>query len=348
MLTTALSEKAGRVLLLIMAFIAVTAALHYAKPVVAPVVFALVVGVVVSPLAERLSKLGIPSVAIAVTVLLVATALVGAAVLLINPLVGTLVDQLPRIRQSADELLDTLSNMLRGIETITKEIEDSVGAEPVDPQGGIPSVRDALWLAPNFAAQVFIFMGTLFFFVLTRDDLYASAGEWKDRLGQADRAVARYFGAVAAVNAGLGTVTGLVLMALGVEYAALWGLLAGVLNFILYLGPILMIGGLLLAGLVQFSGAMSFLPPVAFLLINLAEAQFVTPLVVGRRLQLSPLVVFLAIVFGLWLWGPVGAIVALPVLLWLGVLMRPDVIERTRAKLRRRYSRQSDTPPLQP
>ena len=95
------------------------------------------------------------------------------------------------------------------------------------------------------------------------------------------------------------------------------------------------------AGLIQFSGAFAFLPPFLFLLINLTEANFATPMIVGKRLAMNPLVVFIAIIFGLALWGPVGAIVALPVLLWFGVLFRPSdvfVTQRTpsRPSLRHR------------
>ncbi|WP_299694478.1 AI-2E family transporter [uncultured Tateyamaria sp.] len=328
MLRTALSEHAARVMLLVVTVIIVTTALQFAKPIAAPIVFALVLGVVVSPLAERLTAFGIPRVIISLVLLLLTTAFIGMLVMIADPLLVMLAEQLPRLKDAAAEWIEITANLMRGIETISQEIENSVGADALEPQSSIPSISDALWLAPNFAAQVFIFMGTLFFFVLTRDDLYAAAGNLESQLKRADRSVARYFGAVTLVNTGLGVVTTFVLMAVGVDYAPLWGLAAGILNFILYLGPMIIIGGLLIAGLLQFSGPMSLLPPFAFLLINMTEAQFVTPLVVGQRLRLSPLAVFLAIVVGLWLWGPVGAIVALPVLLWFGVLMQPNVLAR--------------------
>ena len=87
------------------------------------------------------------------------------------------------------------------------------------------------------------------------------------------------------------------------------------------------IAGLLVAGLTQFTGMMVLLPPLAFLTLNIIEAQFVTPAFVGQRLQLNPLAIFLAIVFGLWLWGPVGAIVSLPVVLWFGVMVNPQMVQ---------------------
>ena len=326
MLEAALSDRAARLILLIIALILLTGALQVAQPILAPVVFALVIGVVVSPVAERLTDFGVPRVAIAVFLLVLTTGLIGLLVMLADPLLSSLVDQLPRLKAAATDWLEMLSSLVQGIETISQEIENSVGAEALEPQGTIPSITDALWLAPNFGAQLFIFMGALFFFVLTRNELYAAAGAYEVKLKKADRAVSRYFGAVTLVNSGLGLVTSLVLMAIGVDYAPLWGLAAGILNFILYLGPLMIIGGLLIAGLLQFAGAMSLLPAAAFLLINVTEAQFATPLIVGQRLAMNPLAVFLSIVFGLWLWGPVGAIVALPVLLWMSVLIQPGII----------------------
>lgn len=323
MLTTALGERAGRVMLLILTVIAVIAALRYAEPIVAPLVFALVLGVVVSPLSERLTNIGTPRALAATAMLVLTSAVVVLLFILLEPLISLLIERLPRLQFAVEKWIEALSGVLRGIENLNEQIEATVGAETAEEGAELPSVSDALWLAPNLGAQVFLFIGSFFFFVLTRNDLYNATGPLKDRFYRADALVSRYFTAVTIVNTGVGFATAGALMVLGVDYALLWGLAAGVLNYILYLGPMIIIGGLLVAGLVQFEGAMAFLPPIAFLFINLTEAQFVTPLVVGQHVKTNPLVVFLAIVFGLWLWGPIGAIVALPVILWLNLILRP-------------------------
>ncbi len=323
-LKTALSGRGVRVMLMILTVISITAALQLAQQILAPMSFALVLGVVVSPLADKLARAGVPRLAIALTLLLLCTLFVAIILLLIEPLINVLIDELPRIKSVMAGLIDRASSLLRGIETISQEIEESVGAEAVEPQTAIPSVGDALWLAPSFVSQVFIFVGTLFFFTLTRNDLYNLTGSLKPRLKHADTVVARYFAAITLVNTGLGAVTAAAMMALGVEYALLWGLAAGLLNYVLYLGPLLITVSLAIAGMLQFHGIYAILPPAAFLLINLTEANIVTPLVVGQRMAINPLLIFVAIVFGLWLWGPVGAFVTLPLLLWLGVLLEPQ------------------------
>ncbi|AHD02524.1 hypothetical protein METH_19490 [Leisingera methylohalidivorans DSM 14336] len=323
MLKTTLSGRGVRVMLMILTVISITAALQHAQQVLAPMSFALVLGIVVSPLADKLARFGVPRLAVALSLLLACTLFVATAILLIEPVVNALIEELPRIKSVISSLVDQASSLLRGIETISEEIENTVGADSVEPQAAIPSVGNALWLAPSFLSQVFIFVGTLFFFTLTRDDLYRLTGAMYGRLKHADKAVARYFAAITVVNAGLGVMTAAVLMAAGVEYAVLWGLAASLLNYVLYLGPLLIMIGLAIAGALQFHGLYAVLPPILFLFINLTEANIVTPLMVGNRMAMNPLLVFLAIIFGLWLWGPIGAIVALPLLLWLGVMLDP-------------------------
>jgi predicted PurR-regulated permease PerM len=298
-------------------------------------VFGLVIGVVVSPLADRLARLGIPRVLVALAAL--ATACLGLSVfaLVLEPLIASLTAKLPKIRSEVQAWADLAREMMRGVQAISDEIERTVGSGRMETDvaldEGMPTMMDALLLAPNFGGQVLIFVGTLFFFILTRAELYEAAGAARDRLFSADRAVSRYFAIVSLVNICLGLATALVLFALGVENAVLWGFVAGVLNFMLYLGPIIVLSGLLIAGLMQFSGIYVLLPMVAFLAINLTEAQFVTPAFVGQQLRMSPLVVFLAIVVGLWLWGPIGAIVALPVLLWASVMLDGTAQEKDKS-----------------
>lgn len=323
MLDAALSDRAMRVMLLVLTLVTAIAGLRYAEAIVAPFVLALVLGIVVSPLSEKLTAWGLPRVISTAAMLVLTCAVVFFFFLLLEPLLSLLIERLPRLKAAVDGWINWLSDVLQGIETLSNEIEETVGSEGGERATKVPTIGDALWLAPNFGAQVFIFVGTFFFFLLTRDDIYAAAGPWKERLFRADAIVSRYFAAVTLVNVGVGLATGAVMMAIGVDYALLWGLAAAAMNYILYLGPLMIIVGLAVAGLVQFWGAMAFLPPLAFTIINIAEANFVTPLVVGQHVQANPLVVFLAVVFGLWLWGPIGAVVALPVILWLGLMLQP-------------------------
>jgi predicted PurR-regulated permease PerM len=129
----------------------------------------------------------------------------------------------------------------------------------------------------------------------------------------AQRDIASFLATQAMINAGVALATGLGCWAVGLPNPILWGSLAGILSFIPYLGPLMMLMILFLAGALTFEtpGEM-LMPALAFGAINLVESNFVTPWVVGRRLELTPLAVFLAVMFAGWLWGIAGAFIAVP------------------------------------
>ncbi len=305
--------------LIVIAVIACVSALKFGQAVLAPVVLGLTLATVLTPAMRVMARLNLPHVVGALGALVFAIIAIGLIAFWAGPIMMELVNALPRVSDHLREWMSDLTLALRGLEALEGQLAES-GEEAMEE--AMPTVIDALWLAPNIMAQALIALGTLFFCLLTRSDIYAWLGRSTSRrLSVADRAVSHYFVTIAAVNASLGAAVAMALMVMGVPDPMIWGAAAFLLNFILYLGPAVMVVSLLIAGMTQFSGGMVLLPPAVFLLLNLIEAQFVTPTFVGRRLSLNPLAVFLAIVFGLWLWGPVGGIVALPILVWSYVLL---------------------------
>lgn len=131
----------------------------------------------------------------------------------------------------------------------------------------------------------------------------------------AQRDIAAFLATQALINLGVAVATGLAVAALGLPSPVLWGVVAGLLTFIPYLGPLLNFGLLMIAGALTFDefGAV-IAPALAFGAINIIESNFVSPWVVGRRLELSPLAVFLMIMVAGWLWGIAGAFIAVPFL----------------------------------
>ena len=95
-----------------------------------------------------------------------------------------------------------------------------------------------------------------------------------------------------------------------------WGFIAATLNYILYIGPAIFAASALLGGLLAFDGGMGVMPAILYVCLNGVEGNFVTPTLVGKNMQVNPLLVFLSLVFWLWLWGPLGGIVAIPILLY--------------------------------
>ncbi|WHZ35039.1 AI-2E family transporter [Sagittula sp. MA-2] len=308
--------------LAIMATVALIAGLRLASDFAAPVALGLVVGVVLAPVVNRLSRFGVPRSLSAALALVIAVVLLVLLISALGPVLSGLAEQMPKIQREIREWMDEAIRLVRGVDSIGREIEETLseGGEEAVKQA-MPSLVDALWMAPNFAAQSLIFLGTLFFFVLTGEDIYNVFPRQAGKLKQADKAVSHYFITVTAINAGLGLAVFGAMMLIGLPNAMLWGGAAFLLNFVLYLGPIVLLASLLVAGVMNYSGASILLPPLAYLGLNMIEAQFVTPSLVGQQLRLNPLVVFLSILFGLWLWGPIGGIVSLPLLVWTVTLM---------------------------
>jgi predicted PurR-regulated permease PerM len=131
-----------------------------------------------------------------------------------------------------------------------------------------------------------------------------------------EREVSHYFIVTSIINLALGTAVGLALWALGVPMAHVWGIAVALLNYILFVGPAIGTLALLAASIIQFDTAFQILaPPAAYLTINFIEANAVTPHFLGRRLNIAPLAILLALLFWGWLWGFAGLIVALPALI---------------------------------
>jgi predicted PurR-regulated permease PerM len=133
--------------------------------------------------------------------------------------------------------------------------------------------------------------------------------------------VGRYYATIAVINLGLALATGLAMMALGMPNPVLWGALAGVLNFIPYVGSAATLIVLVIVAFVSFDGVGRVLAVGAtYLGIATIEGQIVQPLLVGHRLDLSPIIVFLALWFGGWFWGIAGVVLAVPSLVALKVV----------------------------
>jgi predicted PurR-regulated permease PerM len=133
--------------------------------------------------------------------------------------------------------------------------------------------------------------------------------------------VGRFYATTALINVGLGIATSLAMMLCGMPNPFLWGTLAAVLNFIPYAGATTTLIVLTVVAIISFDG-LGHAAAVAgcYLALATIEGQFVQPLLVGRRLQLNPMLVFLALWFGGFFWGIAGIVLATPVLAALKVV----------------------------
>ncbi len=195
-------------------------------------------------------------------------------------------------------------------------------------QGGVELVVQMLGATPAVLAQFLTFLILVIFMLVFGPMLYSN---FISRFPQvhdkqaADTLVAdiqkdlsRYILTVTVINTFLGIVTGFVLWAVGVEDALLWGVMVALLNFAPYVGPVIAMVILYLVGVMQYGPVlMALLPVLIFFSINLLEAQFITPTVLGRNISLNPLILILWLVLWGWIWGAVGVLIAVPLLVCL-------------------------------
>ncbi len=303
-------------------------ALHAGAFILMPVALAVTVGLMLGPVANRLERSGSPSwLSSAAVVLLFIAVVCALAIALMAPL-SFWAGELPRIWNRLQVHLAELRGPINALRNLQDEMGSLMGgsgtAVRVEQEGA--GVEDVAILAPAIVAQILLFVASLYFFVATRNDIRATLLRifvnrrlrWRVAhiFRDVESLVSRYLLSIAAINAGLGLAVALVMWLIGVPSPLLWGALAGLLNFVIYIGPAVMAVILFAVGLsVGDTIGQSLVPPLAYLGLNLIEAQFVTPMVVGRTMTLNPFLVLLALAFWIWLWGPIGGFIAIPALL---------------------------------
>ncbi|APH74039.1 AI-2E family transporter [Aquibium oceanicum] len=322
-----LISKSAEVAAIAVGVVAVVFALDAAEFVLAPVVTAIVVGLMLGPVATSLERHGVPAtVSAGAVVILFLVILAIAAAALAAPL-STWMSRGPQIWQELQIHLSQLREPLATLQDLRDQLRSTVGGEgvtvSVEEESAMESVAT---LAPAIVGQVLLFLASLYFFVATRYQTRHSILQvcvsrklrWRVAhiFRDVERSVSRYLLSISIINVGLGVAVAIAMLAIGMPSPALWGALAGLLNFVVYLGPAVMAVILFAVGLTQFDTlGGSLVPPLVYLALNLIEAQFVTPHVIGRAMTMNPFVVILSIAFWIWIWGPLGGFIAIPVLL---------------------------------
>jgi predicted PurR-regulated permease PerM len=173
------------------------------------------------------------------------------------------------------------------------------------------------------AGELLLFFGTLMFFLVGQFELRARLvslfAEREAKLlflkimNDIEKNLTGYLVVVTIINTGLGIIVALGALLLGFPNPVIFGLLAALLNYIPYVGPAVMVVVLFSVGLVTFpSLGHALLAPIGFVALTTAEGHFITPTIVGRWITLNPLLIFLALAFWTWMWGPLGAFLAAP------------------------------------
>jgi predicted PurR-regulated permease PerM len=311
-----------------------------------PVTAALVIAIALVPMLEWFERRGVPAklaaVLCVIIFLMIAVFALASIVLPAIDWVALIPSRIERVTKALAPVLDLYSNLEKFIDRTVANI--AVGAGDSGRTVRVETPNSMLDLitssAPHAAVQLFFALLVIYFFLAgwtgMRKRTIVSRGSFEGALTtarviqQVVAATSTYIGTITVINVGLGALTALVLWGLGMDSPIMWGGIVAVLNYIPYLGPIAAAVLLALGGLMTFADPWAaLLPPAIFVGLHMIEANVLTPLIVGRKLTINPLLILVSLSFWAWVWGTTGALLAVPLLIILKTIFSaagtPDI-----------------------
>jgi predicted PurR-regulated permease PerM len=309
--------------------LALLGALYVARAVVLPVVLALLLSLILAPVVRGLRRLRLPRwIASGMVVAAVVAGGGGLLYYLATP-AAEWMDQAPSSLSSLETRFRELMAPVEKVSRATERVErmtDVGGSREREVQVAAKSLSGSLMNITFAVVSAVAVMLVLLYFLLTTGDLLVRkvagvvrSADGKHRVVDIARtleeSISTYLLTIALINLCLGIAVGAALWLLDMPNPVLWGTMACLLNFVPYLGAVVGVAVVAMVSLLTFDGlAQAALAPLAYLALTSLEGSFITPTILGQRLTLNPLVIFVGIIFWGWMWGVVGALVAVPMI----------------------------------
>ena len=314
----------------------VLAALYVASSVILPVVFALVLNLLLQPGVRLLGRLHLPrAVGALLTVLLVIGAIVGLVAALSVP-AANWAERLPEGIPRLEAHLQVMKGPIQALQKVIQQAEQVADAPPS--RGSIVSVRRDLGITGALFAGTRSILDGLFttvlvlYFLLVAGNIFlrriveilptfGNKRQAVDISQQIQEDISAYLVTITAMNAAVGVTTAVAMYLCGLGDPLLWGTTAFLLNYIPILGPLFGVCIFVLVGMLSFESVWwALLPPALYFGIHLVEGESLTPMLLARRFTLNPVLIILSLVFWFWMWGMLGAILAVPMLAILKII----------------------------
>jgi predicted PurR-regulated permease PerM len=323
-------------------FLALPFVLSIGSVVFLPLVTALILTIVLSPLADKLASWGLPNVLASLVAMLVMLAgIVLAGLLILQPAI-VLFDTLPKIADQIGQRFTELRDQFGWLTAASKRLSELTGHSGNEVVVASPSVLEQFaYATPSVILETLLTLLMTFFMVearvrmrrrllLERVDFGTSLKAARVIRDVQDR-VAAYILTVTWINACVGLIVGLAAWAFGLEAPVMWGGLAAILNFLPYIGPLMMTGILALYGVGTAETALvGIIPAAAYLGLHAVESNAFTPSILGARFTMNPVLILIALSYFSWIWGVFGALLSVPILLTLAAFFdhvgKPNLI----------------------
>jgi len=366
--------------LIILAVCAVAGVGYVARDFLIPTAGAIVLALILTPVANSLERIRLPSTLAAVVAVLLFALVLAGILSLVIPSIADWAAQGPLLTLTLQRKLEGLRKSLAFMQELSNKVEQAASASAAKSAEATEKVvvnshsllGQLASTTPGVILQI-AYAGVLAFMLLAHRNSHRRqilripvSFQTRVRLARMMRdingRVGHYLFSLAVIYFGVAVLATTALALLGVPNAMMWGVLLGVASFVPFIGPPVIIALVTLAALLTFEDWPRIVAaPAILVVIHFAESQFVTPAFVSRRCALNTVAVFVAIGLLGWMWGAIGAIVAVPLLIllstiaahlpslrWLEVLLSDDrpVSRRIAAKpplASRRYE-----PPMRP
>jgi len=305
--------------------------LYFARAFFLPVTFGLLLNLLLSPFVRTLKRARIPEPIGAAIVVLSIVAAVGVGGYFLSDPAQEWITKAP---QSLAVANSKIRKLRRPMEQVTKSADQVARAATTG--SSTPRTQEVTLAGPTimdrFVSTSAAFLAgaletlVLLYFLLASGDLFLQKltkmlPEFRDKkkavaiARETETSISMYLSTVALINVLEGGVVTLVMWALGMPNPVLWGVLALFLEFVPYLGALLMVGVLTLAALSTFEGVAHIIAvPASYLAINLLQAYVFTPMLLGKRLTLNPVAILMGLILWWVIWGVAGAFIAVPLL----------------------------------
>lgn len=306
--------------------------LYFARDFFLPVMLAVVFMFLLTPVIRILKRLRVPEALGAAIVIVTVSLCAGVLAFELSGPLAQWLEKAPEIGAKLQAKAQPLRKYFAKVSNTSEQVEKLTMAAIASKEGPRQvelkrsSLLDNVLSGTSKLVFSLLVMTVLLYFLLASGDLFLSKlvhvlptlSDKKKAVQIAreiEKNISRYLSTIAMINAGVGVLSGLLFWAFGLPNPALWGAIAGLLNFIPTVGALSVAILIALVSIASFSSlAHAALVPAAFLALTIAIGTFVSPLIMGRRLTLNPVVIFLGLSFWGWLWGLPGALLAVPML----------------------------------
>jgi predicted PurR-regulated permease PerM len=330
--------RSARISLIVLAVIACGAAAWAMQDFLMPTATGVVLALALAPIVAGLERLGLPTVAASIIVIISIGAAIAGTAVAVAPGLSELIKDAPQIARTIERKARPVKEWLGTVQAATNKLDemsqipgsdrDAPAAAPTQSSGGA-----VMELAPKVLGQTLYAFVLALFLIAVREPyrkriiLLPSDHEQRLRvariMNESLAQVSHYLFIMTMINAGVGVAAALALSVLGVPYAVVWGVAFGLASYVPYVGPTVTIAFCALTQLVAApSIGEALVAPMVLVFINFIESTLVTPWLVSRRIAVSSLSVFLTVALFGWLSGPFAAVVAVPVLILFAAVAR--------------------------